>query len=215
MPNLNLNPGRAASAVWTTGDGANPTAGETITVDGVVFEWDGVGANINVTIGGDINESIGNLAGAIQDEIDAGDIDPNLAPMLGGGFLIMMMVQGGFAGLMGGNMPDPNMDLPTVSASQILDLWASDPAVHGGGQWASFITGVTPAHVSQGTMIVIAPFYVRHAFVTCYRNSIAVPTSNQVQPDGSMVLSVKIGGAQPSQAGDLLNFIVFESVPTP
>jgi len=202
MPNLNLASGSYSLATWTTGDNANPAAFETITIGTDVFEWNGVGANINVVIAGTLAGSIDNLIAAIE-----------AVPVTG----VEVWRDGNVLHLspydddaedytMGGT-------LPTVAASQIADPWAFYTGKAGGGQVAYGSIAMTTALVAR-TFDVRVPFTPAGGlFQWLSATGVVLSTiSATVTPlalGGGMRIDPTAGGVLPI-AGDVLTWMMFE-----
>lgn len=189
MPNLNLNVGSAPTAIWTTGDGLNPSPGETVTFAWGVFEWNGVGANINVPIGATLSDSIDNLIVAMEDYLIqlAGEIgEPVNASFLNvGSKLLLIPLRSD------GHTPDSSEDLPPLDCSQPLDPWVSVDRTPPGGQVASGTFTVSPGHITQGIAFVGLPLNANiRGLWQCYDG-----VTGQIKPTTDLVLFSPGGGS--------------------
>ena len=199
MPNLNLQSGSYSVANWTTGDGANPTASETITIGTDIYEWGGVGVNINVAIGAGLSASVENLVDAIEANSDE-DIDFwNDA-----GILYLLPIDDNDDYVIAGA-------LPALAASQAADPWSFYTGEAGGGQVASGVITMTAAMVSRAFTIelpftpsrMILQWFDSGGVVRSTITATAGPTAGRLEIDPTA------GGVNPV-ATDILVWVAWE-----
>lgn len=212
MPNLNLNSGAPVTANWTTADGFNPTAGETLAVGSAIFEWDGIGSNINVPLGIDLEASLTNLESAFWAEVDAGRLLGVGCSCTPHSFFVWPLP----ADFSDENIADPGGTLPPLACSNLLDYWYTVPASVGGGRWARGRLVVTAEMLARPAFVVMTPFFPTSGVFQWYDGAgsmnMAKTTTDLVlfNPGGGPAFIILPSGGSPAQPGDVFAWIAFE-----
>lgn len=204
MPNLNLATGCYSLATWTTGDGANPTAAETLTIGSQTYRF-GAGAVppvIDVAIAGTLAGTIDNLITAIEANTTSA-----IEVWREGNVLFLMVYD------------DDAEDyviagtLPALANSQVLDPWASYTGKTGGGRVAQGTLTMTNALVARPFDIKV-PFNVAGGFFqwTDATGTIRSTISATITLSGTgsgVTIDPTAGGVLPV-ATNVLTWILFE-----
>jgi len=211
MPNLNLSAGAGGGAIWTTGDGAVPTAGETLTIDGVVFEWDGAGPYDPAIDPGSLNNCLDNLATKVEAAMAAGLVPRHYSASA---FIGNMFLLGGAD--LDADLPDPTVPAPVVSASNPADPWVTKDPIPGGGQISFGTFEVTADSIAQGIAVIALPFVVKGFQVTVMRKGGGgVYVQDNAASDtflripAAPLIVIQYGGASPLVAGDQVDWIAW------
>ena len=198
MPNLNLQSGSYSIATWTTGDGAVPTAAETITIGTDVYEWDGAGANINVVIAGTLAGSIDNLIDAIE-----ANTTEDISVWREGDVLFLMVVDEDDEYEIAGT-------LPALAASQAADPWQSHAGQDGGGQVAAGQI-VIDAALAARVFTIQLPFTPTRAVFEWLTTAGVKKACTATHVAGTNRITVDpTAGGTPAAATDVLNYVAWE-----
>lgn len=192
-----LDLGCAGRAVWTTADGLNPTATETLTIGADIYEFGGVGGNINVTIGVDLDATLTNFVTA-----SAAGTEDIAYTNLGGGDLEILT-----ADAPGGTIyPNP---IPVITPSQVLDVVAihSDGHVAGQSQESGVLTFDAVNTLIAGLVIPIT-ITPRLIMWKLYAATGAEKATSMTVVTGAASITLDpTAGATPPVATDVFHFI--------
>lgn len=198
MPNLNLQSGSYSVATWITGDGANPTPGETITIGTDIYEWDGVGVNINVAIGIDLAASIDALITAIE-----ANTTEDINVWRETNTLFLMPVDDDDDYEIAGT-------LPALAASQAADPWQNYAGQAGGGRVAAGQI-VIDAALAARVFTIQLPFTPTRAIFEWLTTAGVKKACTATHVAGVDRITVDpTAGGTPGADTDVLNYVAWE-----
>ncbi len=204
MPNLNLATGSYSIATWTTGDNANPTAAETLTIGSETYRF-GAGAIapiINVAIGGSLALTIDNLIAAIE-----ANTTSSIEVWREGNVLFLVPYDDDVEDYTVGGT------LPALANSQIADPWANYTGKAGGGRIAYGSIAMTVALVARPFDIKV-PFTPAGGFFQWISaaGTVLSTISATVVPSttgSGVTVNPTAGGALPIPT-DILTWVLYE-----